>query len=61
MVSLSWKRAQSSKRDFPLEERVEQLEKEMEKVIAILIDTTNLAEKNRDYLFTLLRKLKEGK
>lgn len=60
VVRLNWRRIQRAKSDSPLEERVTQLEKEMEKVIAILIDTTELAEKNRHHLLTLLRKLKKN-
>ena len=58
VVSLNWKRKQNAKKDMPLDERVAQLESEMEKVIAILMDTVDLTEKNREYLFVLLRKLK---
>ena len=69
IVSLDWKRRQVQERsnreryyrNVPLEQRVAELENEMDRVIGILLDTTDLAEKNRDYLMTLLKRLKEHK
>ncbi len=68
IVSLDWKRRQvqdketrySQHRDGSLEGRIAALEEELDRVIGVLIDTTDLAEKNRDYMMTLLKKLKEN-
>ena len=68
-MSLDWKRRQvqdketrySKHRDGSLEGRIASLEEELDRVLAVLIDTTDLAEKNRDYMMTLLKKLKESK
>lgn len=37
------------------------LEHELDRVIGVLIDTTDLAESNRDHLLELLKRLKEHK
>lgn len=68
-MSLDWKRRQaqdketrySKYRDGSLEGRIAALEEELDRVIGVLIDTTDLAEKNRDYMMTLLKKLKDSK
>ena len=69
IVSLDWKRREVREkvnkevyyRNVPLEQRVVELENEMDRIIGILLETTDLAEKNRDHLLTLLKRLKEHK
>lgn len=69
IVSLDWKRREVREkvnkevyyRNVPLEQRVAELENEMDRIIGILLETTDLAEKNRDHLLTLLKRLKEHK
>lgn len=69
IVSLDWKRHQVRERDTryskhrsgSLEERMAAIEDELDRVIGVLVDTTDLAERNRDHLLTLLKKLKEHK
>ena len=48
-------------RSGSLEERMSALEDELDRVIGVLVDTADLAERNRDHLLTLLKKLKEHK
>ena len=68
-MSLDWKRRQVQERDTryskyrsgSLEERMAALEDELDRVIGVLVDTADLAERNRDHLLTLLKKLKEHK
>lgn len=68
-MSLDWKRRQVQERDTryskyrsgSLEERMSALEDELDRVIGVLVDTADLAERNRDHLLTLLKKLKEHK
>ena len=68
-MSLAWKRQQeqaketrySKYRSGSIEERMAALEDELDRVIGVLVDTADLAERNRDHLLTLLKKLKENK
>lgn len=66
-MSLAWKRTTQDKSRntnhyrSSLEQRVVELENEMDRIVGILLDTTDLAEKNREHLLTLLRRLKEHK
>ena len=69
VVSLAWKRQQEQAkenrynkyRSGSVEERMAALEDELDRVIGVLVDTADLAERNRDHLLTLLKKLKENK
>lgn len=69
IISLDWKRKEaqsretrySKYRDNSLEGRIAALEDELDRVIGVLIDTTELAENNRGHLLTLLKRLKEHK
>lgn len=65
MISLEWSRTEKKKNknrnNLSLEERMFWLENELERVVTVLVDTTDLAELNRENLLALLRKLKEHK
>lgn len=66
-MSLAWKRTTQDKArntshyNASLEQRVARLESELGRVVSVLLDTTELAEKNREHLLTLLRHLKDHK
>jgi uncharacterized small protein (DUF1192 family) len=67
VVSLAWKREERQReqikkqirdgRNSSLEQRIALLENELDRVIAILLDTNKLAEENRDYLIKMARLL----
>jgi len=71
VVSLAWKREERQKQQIKkhireghnasLEQRVALLENELDRVIAILLDTNKLAEENRAYLIKMAQLLQRDK
>jgi len=69
IVSLAHRRAERSRRLHPtrphdaysqsLEERLARLEADFDRLLEAVVDTTKLAEDNRDYMMRLLRLLKD--